>query len=239
MSNYDVYSDLDKISENLFKNFMTKTFGIMAAGLVISGVVAYFSFMDVVNGGFLYDLMLSDFGYLLLIFGQLGIAIVLGWMLYKMSTTIAYVLFFAYCVITGVTFGILPLVYGVSNMFYAFGFAAVLFISMAVIGYTTKVDISKFSGLLIAGLFTLVIISIASLFINLSGIELIVCYAGVIIFLGLTAWDTQKLKAMYHSTADDSELLTKMSIYGAFQLYLDFINLFLYILRILGRRGKK
>ena len=109
---------------------------------------------------------------------------------------------------------------------------------MSVIGHTTKVDITKFSGLLIAGLFTLIIITVLSMFINIPGATMITSYLGVVIFLGLTAWDVQKLRNYYFSSELDDTLRSKLSIYGAFQLYLDFINLFLYILRIFGNRSK-
>ncbi len=240
MSEQKIYQNLDGTSDLMFRSFLTKTFSIMSIGLLVTAAVAYFVFQDIYNGGMMYDLIVSNSGlFYILFFVQIGVAIGFTWGLNKMSPMVANILFFLYSAITGVTFGVLPLAYGVENMFYAFGFTAVLFISVAIIGHTTSVDISRFSGLLIGGLIALIVISVASMFINLSGIELIVCYLGVIIFLGLTAWDTQKLKQYYYSAAHDDEMVSKLSIYGAFQLYLDFINLFLYILRILGRRGRK
>ncbi|MCI6271883.1 MAG: Bax inhibitor-1/YccA family protein [Erysipelotrichaceae bacterium] len=240
MSEQNIFQDLDNISENLFKKFVTKTFGLMGVGLLVSALVAYLTFNDILNDGFIANLVFGNqFGFYVLFFGQLGLALFFGFMLYKMNPMIAYILFFVYCTFTGITFSVLPLAYGIYNVFYAFIFTAVLFICCAIIGHTTSIDISKFSGLLIGGLFTLVIISVVSMFINLDGISLIVCYGGVIIFLGITAWDTQKLKAYYEMYSGDEEMLSRLSVYGAFQLYLDFINLFIYILRIIGRRGKK
>ena len=238
MSEFNTNQSVSYVDESGFRSFLTTTFMTMSIGLLVSAGIAYLSFQSLLSGGFIYSLISSKIGFYVLIFGQLGIAIALGAGLSKFNPMVARILFILYSVITGVTFGILPIAYGVTNTFLAFIFTAVLFVSMAVIGHTTKVDISKFSGILIAGLITLVIISIASMFLNLSGVNLIVSYIGVIIFMGLTAWDVQKLKSYYYSTEYDESMRSKLSIYGAFQLYLDFINLFLYILRIFGSRSR-
>ena len=112
-----------------------------------------------------------------------------------------------------------------------------LFGSCAVIGATTHRDLSQFSTLLMGGLITLVIASIASIFIPALRDSLFLSYLGVIIFLGLTAWDMQRIKSMYYSVGGYGQLADNLAIYGAFELYLDFINIFLYVLRIFGRNS--
>ncbi len=118
----------------------------------------------------------------------------------------------------------------------AFAFAAVLFISCAVIGYTTRVDLTRFSGLFMGGLIAIILVSIVGMFFRsfFWGMNLYISYFGVLLFLGITAWDVQKLKNSYNMVSYDSEFAEKYSIIGALQLYLDFINIFLYIVRILG-----
>ena len=120
----------------------------------------------------------------------------------------------------------------------AFAFAAVLFFCCAIIGHTTNVDLSKFGGLMIGGLIALVITSIVSMFIPALRDGLLISYVGVILFLFLTAWDMQKIKGFYYGV-EEGRLKNNLAIYGAFELYLDFLNMFLYLLRILGRGSKK
>ena len=142
-----------------------------------------------------------------------------------------------YCVITGITFGTLPLLYGIANIFMAFIFAAVMFGCCAVIGYTTKVDMTRFSGLLIGGLFSLVIMSVIGLLFRWSMDSMFICMFGIVIFLGLTAYDMQMIKRNYYYVTD-SEMAKKYRVISALNLYLDFINIFLYVLRVLGKRNK-
>ncbi|HCY06504.1 MAG TPA: BAX inhibitor (BI)-1/YccA family protein [Erysipelotrichaceae bacterium] len=238
MSEFNTNQNIVYVDEGGFRQFLTGTFTNMAIGLLVSAGIAFMSFQSLINGGFIYSLITSGIGFYVLLFGQLGVAIAFSAGLNKFNPMVARILFMVYSAITGVTFGILPIAYGVTNTFMAFVFTSVLFVCMAIIGKTTKIDISRFSGLLVGGLFALIIISIASMFMNLPGSTLLISYLGVIIFLGLTAWDVQKLKAYYYSTEHDEEMRSKLSIYGAFQLYLDFINLFLYILRIFGNRSR-
>ncbi len=225
------------VDEGGFKSFLTNTFATMAVGLFISAAIAYLSFYSIASQGFMYDLLTKHtmvmFGLLI---AEVLVAVALTANLYKMKSTTAMILFGVYCTLSGVTFGILPIAYGATNTFMAFVFTSVLFTCMAIIGKTTSVDLSKYSSYLYAGLFVIIIISIFSMFFRFSGLDLIISYLAVVVFLGLTAWDVQKLKELYYSSEHDYELKSKLSIYGAFQLYLDFVNLFIYILRILGRR---
>ena len=109
---------------------------------------------------------------------------------------------------------------------------------MAVIGYTTNTDLSKFGSYFVVGLFAIIIATVINgLFIHSAGIDMFITYGAIIVFLGLVAYDMQKLRTFYASSIYDDEMSTKMALFGAFELYLDFINLFIYILRIFGRRN--
>ena len=216
-----------------FRGYLTKTFLIMGLGLVVTAIVGFFGFLSIFTGGIMYSVAASPFGMMICTIAQFGVCIALSAGLMKFNRGTCFGLFMAYSVLTGITFSILPLYAGVSTVFTAFAFAAVLFFSCAVIGATTKVDLSKFAGLMMAGLITILITGIIGMFINLSFMELGLSWLGVFIFLGLTAWDTQKIKSIYYGCYD-VEMRDKMAIYAAFGLYLDFINIFLRILSILG-----
>ena len=156
----------------------------------------------------------------------------------RMQVSTARILFLAYSVLTGITFSVLPLAYGISTMFIAFGFTALMFGSMAVIGMTTQKDLSGLGPILMTGLITMIIMTVVGWFIDLSAIEMVLNYVMVGLFLALTAYDMQKMRAIYYSFEGDEMMLSKLSIYSALDLYLDFINIFLYVLRILARNSK-
>ena len=171
---------------------------------------------------------------------QFVICIFLSLRITKMETRTATILLYAYAALTGVTFSVLPMAFDIATVFTAFAFAAVMFFCCAVIGHTTSVDLTKFSGLLIGGLIALVVATVASIFIPALRESLVISYIGVLLFLVITAWDMQKIKQFYYGTQGGIGTLGgNLAVYGAFQLYLDFINLFLRILRILGSRSNR
>lgn len=217
--------------------YVRKVFAIMAAGLAITTAVAAFGFFSFMNQGIFYKLLAgSSFLPLILLFAQFGVAIAMSAGISRFSTGTCTGLFLAYSALTGVTFSILPMAYGLSTVFSAFLFAAVLFVCCAIIGYTTNVDLTKFSGLLMGALLALIIMTVISMFVPVLRNSLIFGYVGLFIFLGLTAFDMQKIKHFYYGTAEGDTIRSNLAVYSAFQLYLDFINMFLYILRILGNR---
>ena len=167
---------------------------------------------------------------------QLLLVIVLSSRIQKLSIGASRTIFIAYSVLTGVTFSSLGYMYNIRTIFVAFLFTAVLFGCLSFIGFTTKKDMTSFGPLLLGGLVALIIINIIGIFINLTAFDLFIGLAGVLIFLGLTAYDTQKMKRTYTMVQNDHLMLEKLSIFFALQLYLDFINIFLYLLRIMGRR---
>ena len=222
---------VDNSFERGFNKYMAKCFGVMALGLVITALMAFLSYSTGL-WSLMYLNKITVFAFVIL---QLAVVIFFSSRLHKMSTSMAYVCFFVYSLITGYTLGSLGVVYDVTTMGIAFGLTAVLFVNLCIIGLTTKTDVTKYGTLLFVGLFTLLIASIIGIFLNLPVLDMVVCYVGIGIFLCLIAYDVQMMRKRYEMY-QEGELLSKMMIDSAFNLYLDFINIFLYILRLLGRR---
>ena len=213
--------------------YMTKVFTIMGLGVALTAVIAFFGYGSLVSGGIMAQVFTAAPYLAFIVLGvELVIAFMMGRGLTKYSTTTMYIMFFVYSALTGFTFSVLPLAYGLHTFGTAFLFAAVLFISCAIIGSTTSVDMTKFTGLLFGALLSLVIVTILGVFIPAIGNSLLVGYIGLIIFLGLTAYDMQKIKQFYQ--VQDQSIQGNLAVYAAFQLYLDFINILIYVLRILG-----
>lgn len=231
----NVYTD----EQDSLRSYIVKVFTKMGIAMAITAVVAFVCFLNLYNDGFLYKALVQmPFLMWIAMFAQIGVCIAFTAGLQKMQKSTVTILFYAYAALTGISFSFLPYAYGVDTVFEAFAFAAVMFVSCAVIGHNTKVDLSKFSGLMFGALVSLVLASIVGMIFNFSGFALMISYVGVILFLVLTAWDMQKIKAYYYQLDDYNDMRSKMAIYSAFQLYLDFINIFLYVLRILGSRSR-
>ncbi len=223
----------DSFGQEGLRKYINKVFGTMAIGMLITAAIAYFCFMDLMSGGFIARILYTNtLAVWLLLIAQIGIVIYLSARLQKMSIGSARVCFYVYCVINGITFGTLPLVYGIGNVFVAFLYAAVLFGCCAIIGRTTKVDLTKFSGLFMGGLIALLIMQVLNMFFHFGGSAM--GFLGIALFLGLTAWDMQMIKRNYYYLANSGEIAEKYSIISALNLYLDFINIFLYVLQIMG-----
>mgnify|MGYP003515834140 CR=1 FL=1 len=220
------------VKDNGLTKYLTKSFIWVAAGLVVTALTA---FLTLYTG--LYQVIFSNWIALVLVTVlELGVVIIFSSRITKMSVGSAYACFFAYAALTGVTFSVYGLIYETSTIYLAFGFTALLFINMAIIGFFAKKDLSRFSSLFMAGLITLIVFSLLNVFwLHLEVLDTILCYAGIVLFLGITAWDVQKIKTNYYSTEGDISMMKKANIYGALTLYLDFINIFIRILQLLGR----
>ncbi|MBA3873060.1 MAG: Bax inhibitor-1/YccA family protein [Anaerolineae bacterium] len=206
----------------------------MTLGLVISGVVAYY-----VAHSSIMDKLIDSPGILIgAIVGELALVMALSFLFRRLSPTVAGIMFIAYAVLNGLTLSLIFIVYNVGAINLAFFSAAGTFAAMSVLGYTTELDLSKYRTYFIMALVGLVIAMVINLFLNSSGLDLIISMAGVLIFTVLTAYDTQRIKRMAADPAlsEDGSLLMKISIRGALTLYLDFVNLFLFLLRLFGRR---
>lgn len=217
--------------------YVRKVFAIMASGVGVTALVAFLGYLSFSSGGFAYQLLVSfPFVSWILLIAELGIAIAMSAGITRFSTGTCTALFFVYSALTGVTFSFLPAAYGISTIFTAFLFAAVLFACCAIIGYTTNVDLTRFGGLLMGGLLALVIMTVISLFIPALRNSLFIGYIGLGLFLAITAFDMQRIKQFYYGTGTDGTMRSNLAVYAAFQLYLDFINIFLKVLQILGNR---
>jgi FtsH-binding integral membrane protein len=207
---------------------MRNVYGWMTMGLLVTAAVA----LGVAKSGFF-----PDQGILwLAIFAQLGIVLGLSFAIKRISATAAGMLFFLYSALTGFTFSILFLAFSLGSIAAAFFSTAGVFGAMTVIGMTTKTDLTQYRSYFMMGLFGLIIASVVNIFIGSSGFDFLISIFGVLLFTGLTAYDTQRIANMAASQQMkvDSEDTLKFSIMGALTLYLDFINLFLFLLRLFG-----
>ncbi len=217
--------------------YTAKTFLIMFLGLLVTFAVAVSCCVTPV---LLYAVAYIPYFHIIILVAQLAVVIGMSAMIRKLSPAAAGVCFFVYAVLTGVTFTFYFLVYDVASLLLAFGATALYFGGMAVFGYVTGIDLSRLRTVLLGGLIFLIIMNVAMLFIpGLEAMDRILCTVGVVIFLAFTAYDTQKIKTFYYSFNGDEAMLKKASIISALELYLDFINIFLYLLRFLGKGSKK
>ncbi len=206
----------------------------MTLALIITGFVA----MYVAKSYTLVNMMIQNS---MMFWGVLIAEVALVWYLsariYKMSFTTATILFIIYSILNGVTLSILLLVYTASSIATTFFVTAGTFGTMAIFGYITKKDLTRIGSLCIMGVIGIIIASVVNIFLQNSVMDMAISYIGVLLFVGLTAYDSQKIKRLL--SGDDievNEVTQKIALMGAMTLYLDFINLFIYLLRILGDR---
>jgi len=215
--------------------FIRSVYNWMAIGLGLTGVVAFY----VSNSETLMKLIFGNqiifFG---LIIGELILVFTISARVHKMQASTATSLFVLYAALNGATLSAIFLIYTSSSITSTFFICAATFIASSIYGMVTKRDLTSMGQFMFMGLIGIVIASVVNLFVRSSGMSLVVSYIGVVVFVGLTAYDTQKLRTMALSQPDglDSGTVRKGAILGALTLYLDFINLFLMLLRILGNR---
>lgn len=210
----------------------------MSAGLGLSGLIAWFVAS---NPALLQAMVGNPISFLLLVVAQFALVFYLTARLDRMSATSAVGAFLAYAALNGVMLSTIFIVYAQAMISKAFFSTALMFAGMSLYAMTTTRDLNKYGSYLVMGLWGLIITSVLNMLFKSSGLDYLISIAGVVLFLGLTAWDTQKIVAMNHSYGDseDYTLVTKLSIIGALTLYLDFINLFLFVLRIFGRSERR
>lgn len=212
--------------------FATKTFGWMFLGLMVTfaTAVAFAAF-----GGIYLLYSMGIAGVLLLAVAEVVLVMVLSARLRSLSIGAARGLFFAYAVLNGLTFSSILLLYDLQTLLVAFLMTSVYFGVLAAYGWLTKRDITRLAPILGVGLVVLAVFWLVSLFLPVGAFDTAICFIGLAVFMGLTAYDVQKLKFWHAQYEGDYEMAKKASIFGALQLYLDFINIFLYILRLLSR----
>jgi len=217
------------------KTFMSNVFTYMTAALVISGIAAYmFGSSDLIF--MLYtETGMSIFGWIVML-APLGLVLLLGGKAQKFSYTTVLGIFVLFAVLIGMSLSSIFVIYTMSSIATTFMVTAGTFGVMAVLGYTTNTDLTKFGSILKMALIGLIIAMVVNWFMQSAMMDYVISGIGVLVFTGLTAYDTQKLKQIGSVVDANSEEGKKASIMGALNLYLDFINLFMFLLRFLGSR---
>jgi FtsH-binding integral membrane protein len=209
---------------------MQRIYGYMAGGLALTGLVAYLA----AASGFYQSIAATPLIWLVML-APLGFVLVLSFGIQRMAAGTAMLLFWFYAAVMGLSLGGIFLVFTGESIARVFFITAATFGAMSLYGYTTKSDLSRFGSFLIMGLIGIVIASLVNIFIGSSALQFAISIIGVIVFVGLTAYDTQRIKAMYLES-DTGEIAGKKAVLGALTLYLDFINLFLMLLQLFGHR---
>lgn len=215
------------------QRYMVKVYGWMGFGLLITGFIAWYTASSEELLGFIFASRWIFFGLIILELVAVGVLVSL---INKMTASMATLVFLLYALLNGLTMSLIFVVYTAESIASTFFVTAGTFGVMSIYGYFTKTDLSRWGNLLFMGLVGIMIASIANFFMKSEMLYWITTYAGVLIFVGLTAYDTQKIKRMNIIGNEGSDEDHKEAIMGALTLYLDFINLFLFLLRIFGRR---
>ena len=230
---YDVDSlrNKDYAMSTAFPALMRKVFVWMTLALAITGLTAYGVATSPTILSLIFSSKVTFFG---LIIAEFALVFAISGAINRLSLSTATLLFILYSVINGATLSSIFFVFSVATISKVFFITAGTFGAMALVGYTTKTDLTSMGKLLFMALLGIIIASVVNMFVASSGLDLILSYVGVLVFVGLTAYDTQKIKQMCQTAPDAGESAQKLALIGALSLYLDFINLFLYLLRIFG-----
>ena len=216
-----------------FPILMRKVYVWMTLALVITGVTAY---GVATSPGLMMAIATNKLLFWGLIIAEFGLVVAISAAINRLSLTTATLFFVLYSVINGATLSFIFAIYTMSSIASVFFITAGTFAVMAVIGYTTKKDLTSMGKILFMALIGIIIATIVNIFLKSTGLQMIVSYLGVLIFVGLTAYDSQKIKQMLLMAPDAGEGAQKIALLGALSLYLDFVNFFIYLLRIFGRR---
>ncbi len=228
----DISSFTSPSLEIALQGYIRKTYLWMMSGLLISGLTAYYTSYSLL----IFQLIANPMLFFLIIIAELGLVWYLSSRVMMLQGMTAGLLFILYSFLNGLTLSIIFVVYVGSSIQNVFFTTAALFAAMSFYGYTTKRNLTSFGSFLLMGLLGIIIASVINIFLASSALDFVISIIGVFVFVGLTAYDTQKIKAMFYELSDDQVALGKYSILAALTLYLDFINLFLFLLRLFGRR---
>ncbi len=226
-----------QIDEGL-RTHMNKVYGLMSVAMIVTGLVAYAFGSSEALLSILRDpitLRPNVLGWIVM-FAPLGMVMFMGAAVNRMSQAGAQLFFYAFAALMGLSISWIFAVYTDASITKTFFVTAISFASLSLYGYTTKKDISAWGSFLIMGVVGLIIAMIVNIFLQSAALDFAVSALGVLIFAGLTAYDTQKIKTMYLQAAQTGAETGKMAIFGALTLYLDFINLFMFLLRFMGSR---
>jgi hypothetical protein len=236
--------------------YMLRVYNYMAAGIALTGVVAYLIFIYSVTSDptviqaagrpipLHRGMYLTDLGYTLfatpmryvLMFAPLAFVFFLSWRIYSMSVGAAQMAFWLFAAVMGASLSVIFLAYTAASIAQIFFITAAAFGALSLWGYTTKRDLSGWGSFLIMGVVGIVIAAIVNLFLQSSALQFAISVIGVLVFAGLTAYDTQQIKDNYYAVMGDAVAMTKGAIMGALNLYLDFINMFISLLQLFGSR---
>ncbi|ANK87583.1 MULTISPECIES: Bax inhibitor-1/YccA family protein [Rhizobium] len=238
LRNYQSRVQTGEMIDQGLRAYMLKVYNLMALGLAITGVAAYLGFNFAVQDG-----QLTQFGALLfqsplrwvVILAPLAVVFFLSFRIHQMSVSAAQTTFWIYAGLVGLSLSSIFLVYTGQSVVQTFFVTAASFGALSLYGYTAKRDLSAMGSFLIMGLFGLIIASLVNIFLASSALQFAISVIGVLIFAGLTAYDTQRIKELYFE-ADDVAVAGRKAIMGALTLYLDFLNLFMFLLQFMGNR---
>jgi FtsH-binding integral membrane protein len=220
--------------------YMLGVYNYMTAGVALTGVVAYLTFVLAVHDG-----ALTPFGQTLfqsplrwvVMLAPLGFVLYLGFRVQQMSVAAAQASFWLFAAVMGVSLSSIFLVYTGQSITQIFFITAAMFGALSLWGYTTKRDISGWGSFLFMGVVGIVLASLVNLFLHSTGLQFAISVIGVLVFAGLTAYDTQRIKDTYYVVRNDAAMAAKSAIMGALSLYLDFINMFIMLLNLFGNRN--
>lgn len=223
--NYNV----GRIEKAKISSIFTRVYGWMAVGLVVSAISAIYTYgvLNHMSKSIFYGCMI----------GEVALVLILSTMVNKLSSIVATIMFLVYSILNGVTLSIIFVIYELPSIQNIFLLTAGMFGGMALIGATTKKDLSGVGAFCMMGLWGVIIASLVNIFVKSIQIDFVCSIVGIIIFIGLTAWDAQKIKQLASMEKElDKEMISKLGIIGALTLYLDFINLFLRLLSLFGKK---
>ncbi len=215
------------------QSFLTRVFGWMAFALTLTGVTAYYVYS---SEPLRQAILGNSLIFMLLVIAQLALVIGLSFAISKISYTTAFIMFGGYAILTGMTLSVVFLTYTMSSIAMTFFVAAGMFGFMAIYGMMTKADLTSMGSFMRMALFGMIIAMLFNLFFKSSAFDLLIAIIGVVVFAGLTAFDIQKIKEFAQRVDVDDASVSNVALIAALQLYLDFINLFLSLLRIMGDR---
>lgn len=228
---YRMIEEKEGLVSLAFPALMRKVYVWMTLALVITGFTAFgiaenpgLVYTIVTNRLLFWGLVIGEFALVMAIYGAIG----------RLSATAATLLFVLYSIVNGATLSVIFLAYTMTSIASVFFITAGTFAVMAFIGYTTKTDLTSFGKMLMMGLIGIILATVVNIFIGSSMLNMIVSYVGVVVFVGLTAYDSQKIKNLLYQVDNMSEEAQKLALLGSLTLYLDFVNLFLMLLRIFG-----
>lgn len=228
---YRMIEEKEELVSLAFPALMRKVYVWMTLALVITGFTA---FGIAENPGLVYTIVTNRLLFWGLVIGELALVMAIYSAIGRLSATAATLLFVLYSIVNGATLSVIFLAYTMTSIASVFFITAGTFAVMAFIGYTTKTDLTSFGKMLMMGLIGIILATVVNIFIGSSMLNMIVSYVGVVVFVGLTAYDSQKIKNLLYQVDNMSEEAQKLALLGSLTLYLDFINLFLMLLRIFG-----